>query len=167
MRSVLQGVTSLRAHKQAANSISQDCCCCPSAHCCRLPGPWQVLQHEVPPPQLLSWNTNQPILAIGHSSSGAVLLYNCKAAAAAGSSAPQSLQQPQHVLVHELQQQVSSVAWRPVHSSMLAVGCLGGVALWNLGKLPLSSAAMSRGPGGPSSAAAAWATFLSFKANCR
>lgn len=87
-------------------------------------------------------------------------MYNCTTAAAGGSSTP--LQQPEHVLVHQLQQQVSSVAWRPVHSSMLAVGCAGGVALWSLGKLALSTAAMSRGPDG-----AAWSTFLSFKANCR
>lgn len=134
---------------------------------CRLPGPWQVLQHETPPLQLLSWSCSQPILAIGHSSSGAVLLFNCKSAAAAGSSAPSSLQQPQHVLVHQLQQQVSSVAWRPVHSSVLAVGCAGGVALWNLGKAPLSAAALSRSSDGSTSAAAAWTTFLGFRTNCR
>jgi hypothetical protein len=126
-----------------------------------------VLQHEIPPPQLLAWNASQPMLAIGHSSSGAVLLYNCASAATAGSSAPGSIQRPQHVLVHQLQQQVSSVAWRPVHSSMLAVGCAGGVAMWNLGKLPLSTAAMSRGSDGATNAAAAWTTFLSFRANCR
>jgi hypothetical protein len=131
----------------------------------RLPGPWQVLNHEIPPPQLLSWNTRQPILAVGHSSSGAVLLYNCTSAA--GSAGASTLRDPQHVLVHQLQQQVSSVAWRPVHSSMLAVGCAGGVALWNLGKLPLSAAAMSRGSERATSAAAAWATFLSFRPNCR
>lgn len=126
-----------------------------------------MLQHEIPPPQLLAWNASQPMLGVGHSSSGAVLLYNCASAATAGSSAPSSIQRPQHVLVHQLQQQVSSVAWRPVHSSMLAVGCTGGVAMWNLGKLPLSTAAMSRGSDGATNAAAAWTTFLSFRANCR
>lgn len=133
--------------------------------CCRLPGPWSWPSLDVSSPQLLSWNANQPLLAVGHSSSGAVLVFNCTSAAAGASSTP--LQQPEHVLVHQLQQQASSVAWRPVHSSMLAVGCAGGVALWNLGKLPLSAAAMSRGADGAPSAAAAWTTFLWFKANCR
>ncbi len=95
-----------------------------------------------------------------------MLIYNCRTAAAGGSSST-PMQQPEHVLVHQLQQQVSSLAWRPVHSSMLAVGCAGGVALWNLGKLPLSTAAMSRGGEGPASTAAAWSTFLKFKTNCR
>jgi len=136
----------------------------------RLPGPWQVLQHEAPPAQLLAWSTTRPTLAVGHSSSGAVLLYNCSPAAApAGgdNGAPCTLKQPQQVLVHQLQQQVSSLAWRPVHSSMLAVGCCGGVALWSLGKLPLSAAAMHRGAESTTSSATAWTTFLSFRAGCR
>lgn len=29
--------------------------------------------------------------------------------------------------------QVSALAWRPMYSSMLAVGCTGGVCLWSLG----------------------------------
>lgn len=138
--------------------------------CLRLPGPWQVLQHEAPPAQLLSWSTTRPTLAVGHSSSGAVLLYNCSPAAApAGgdNGAPCTLRQPQQVLVHQLQQQVSSLAWRPVHSSMLAVGCCGGVALWSLGKLPLSAAAMHRGAESATSSATAWTTFLSFRPGCR
>lgn len=133
---------------------------------CRLPSPWTVPSHDVSAPQLLSWNCSQPLLAVGHSSSGAVLVYNCASAAAAGASSA-VLQEPQHVLVHQLQQQVSSLAWRPLHSSMLAVGCADGVALWSLGKLPLSTAAMTRGSNGASSGAAAWATFLSFRRDCR
>eukprot|EP00878_Enallax_costatus_P009372 GHUV01009794.1.p1 GENE.GHUV01009794.1~~GHUV01009794.1.p1 ORF type:complete len:356 (+),score=107.10 GHUV01009794.1:214-1281(+) len=60
--------------------------------------------------------------------------------------------------------QVSSVAWRPVHSSMLAVGCEGGVALWSLGRLPLAASNRSGGSGPP---AAGWVTFLPFKKGCR
>ena len=101
----------------------------------RLPGPWRALRAEAPPlQQLLAWNCSQPLLAVGHGGSGAVLTYDAGAAADAaagdgdgsGRGVPE-LTQPRQVLTHQLQQQVCSLAWRPVHSSMLAVGCSGGV----------------------------------------
>jgi hypothetical protein len=71
--------------------------------------------------------------------------------------------------------QVGCLAWRPVHCSMLAVGCQGGVALWSLGKVPLAASSAHRGyenggaAGGAASSAAqgGWVTFLPFKSGCR
>lgn len=56
---------------------------------------------------------------------------------------------------------------------MLAVGCQGGVALWSLGRLPLTAANVHRGPENGRAAAAetaqggGWVTFLPFKHGCR
>jgi hypothetical protein len=70
--------------------------------------------------------------------------------------------------------QVGCLAWRPVHCSMLAVGCQGGVALWSLGRVPLAAGNAHRGyeNGGAGAAASGaaqngWVTFLPFKSGCR
>ncbi|WIA17790.1 hypothetical protein OEZ85_009302 [Tetradesmus obliquus] len=123
------------------------------------------------PPKLLAWHCNKQQLAVGHAGSGAVLLYDLSAAAAGDGV----LSQAQQVLTHQLQQQVRCLAWRPVHCSSLAVGCLGGVALWSLGKAPLAASSSQHrgrenGGGGAAAAAAAqgaWVTFLQFKHGCR
>ncbi|KAF6265125.1 WD40-repeat-containing domain protein [Scenedesmus sp. NREL 46B-D3] len=151
---------------------------CLSLHACRL-GLSSFLQPAAGPcsPKLLSWHCNQQQLAVGHANSGAVLLYDLStgAAAAAVNDAGSGVQgQAQQVLTHQLQQQVGCLAWRPVHCSMLAVGCLGGVALWSLGKAPLAAGSMHRGgenggAGGTASSAAqsGWVTFLQHKHGCR
>uniref|UniRef100_A0A383VE24 Ribosomal protein eL8/eL30/eS12/Gadd45 domain-containing protein n=1 Tax=Tetradesmus obliquus TaxID=3088 RepID=A0A383VE24_TETOB len=127
------------------------------------------------PPKLLAWHCNKQQLAVGHAGSGAVLLYDLSAAAAAAAAGDGVLSQAQQVLTHQLQQQVGCLAWRPVHCSSLAVGCLGGVALWSLGKAPLAASSSQHrgrenGGGGAAAAAAAqgaWVTFLQFKHGCR
>jgi hypothetical protein len=97
------------------------------------------------PPSLLSWHSTQQVLAVGHASTEAVLVYDLAAASSADTAAvhsgkagtaslPPPLTAPRNVLSHQLQRCVCSLAWRPVHCSMLAVGCDGGVALWSLGK---------------------------------
>ncbi|WIA38093.1 hypothetical protein OEZ86_001455 [Tetradesmus obliquus] len=131
------------------------------------------------PPKLLAWHCNKQQLAVGHSGSGAVLLYDLSAGAAAAASGDDAgdgvLSQAQQVLTHQLQQQVGCLAWRPVHCSSLAVGCLGGVALWSLGKAPLAASSSQHrgrenGGGGGAAGGAAqggWVTFLQFKHGCR
>jgi hypothetical protein len=67
--------------------------------------------------------------------------------------------------------QVSCCAWRPLLSSMLAVGVEGGVALWSLTPSPLAggSSSSSSSAGGSSSGGVSpgWVTFLPYKEGVR
>eukprot|EP00775_Hariotina_reticulata_P008513 gene8513-8695_t len=96
------------------------------------------------------------VLALGHSSSAAVLLYDLS------SGGQGCIEQAQQILTHQLQQQISCLAWRPENCSNLAVGCAGGVALWSMGKLPVAASSIHKGD-----TAAGWVTFLPFKHKCR
>ncbi|EIE26352.1 hypothetical protein COCSUDRAFT_39467 [Coccomyxa subellipsoidea C-169] len=62
-------------------------------------------------------------------------------------------------LYHDFQHQVTALAWRPLSSNTLAVGCRRGVCLWSLGKCPAGGAPACRATVAGSSTSA-WLTFL-------
>lgn len=70
-----------------------------------------------------------------------------------------------HVAHAVLCWQVSCVAWRPLLSSMLAVGVEGGVALWSLTPSPLAGGSTSSSSSG--GVTPAWVTFLPYKEGVR
>ncbi|GAX75098.1 hypothetical protein CEUSTIGMA_g2542.t1 [Chlamydomonas eustigma] len=56
--------------------------------------------------------------------------------------------EPFAVLEHELQKKVHCLSWRPLSGSQLAVGCVGGVALWHLSGSCRAPVGGSRGSAG-------------------
>jgi len=140
-----------------------------------VPLPWPLQpprpRSQLPPPALLAWHAQRQWLAVGHAPADAVLVYNLDAAPS-DPSAPERVEEAQLVLVHELQQGVAALAWRPVHCTMLAAGGRGGVTLWSLGRQPAGGggfqrAAAGAGGNGGGVGGQAWASFLRYADNCR
>lgn len=138
--------------------------------------PWPLraprLRSEMPAPQLISWHAQRQWLAVGHAAADAALIYDLDAAPSP--SVPDCVEEASLVLTHELQSGLSSLAWRPVHCTMLAAGCRGGVVLWALGRQPAGGAGFQRAAGGGNGGGngspvggAAWATFLRYQDGCR
>ncbi|GBF89820.1 hypothetical protein Rsub_02524 [Raphidocelis subcapitata] len=139
--------------------------------------PWPLrpprARGSLPAPQLISWHAQRQWLAVGHAAADAALIYDLDAAPSA--SVPDCVEEAALVLTHELQSGLSSLAWRPVHCTMLAAGCRGGVVLWALGRQPAGGAGFQRaaaggnGNGGGAGGAvggAAWASFLRYSDGC-
>lgn len=84
-----------------------------------------------------------PVYSSAGPSSGAPHMHmrdNAPHAASPDSQPPQSLpipmmSAPTDELKHRLQRRAVCAAWRPSHGTMLAVGCLEGVALWRFGRM--------------------------------
>lgn len=83
-------------------TCSADPCLLLPACCCRLGMSGLLMpQPEPQAPNLVAWHCNKQTIAVGHASSGAVLLYDC-----ADTAGAEVLDKAQQVLTHQLQQQV-------------------------------------------------------------